>query len=65
MKNAIMVILSCEDQETEKWNYVSPGDVPDWLKDPEAMGRLVGGEILQAAGSDTFYRGEQVEAIPV
>jgi hypothetical protein len=65
MKEAMMVIMSCDDPTNEQWEYVKPEDVPEWLKDPSAMGRLVNGEIIQGAGSDTFYIGEQVEGVKV
>ena len=46
MPEARLTILRSPDGETN-WTPVSPEDVPEWLKAPEVMGRLVNGEMAQ------------------
>ena len=46
MPDARLVILRSANGEDD-WTPVKPEDVPDWLRDPDVMGRLVAGNIAQ------------------
>jgi len=46
MPDARLVILRSANGEDD-WTPVKPEDVPDWLRDPDVMGRLVAGYIAQ------------------
>lgn len=63
MKQAQLVIYKSENGR-DNWKPLSPGEVPDWVKAPEVMGRLVAGEACMDAkigdkGSD-WYRADRV-----
>jgi hypothetical protein len=46
MPDARLIILRSANGEDD-WTPVKPEDVPDWLKDPVVMGRLVAGNMAQ------------------
>lgn len=46
--------------DTEHWTPILPNDVPDWVKEPETMGRLVQGDMAQSNGGG-WYRAEKIE----
>lgn len=63
MKHAMLVIYVSENGRNG-WKPVAPEHVPEWVKAPDVMGRLVAGEQCMDAkvgdrGSD-WYRGEKV-----
>ena len=48
-----MAILKCVGED--QWEPIMPADLPDWIKDPEAIGELAVGAILEHDG--LYYRG--------
>lgn len=69
-KKAVLVILVSHD-EGETWAAVPTKDVPEWLKAPEIIGRIMHGEIAQekgrvlSAASRPWYRAEAVHVAGV
>ena len=63
MKQAMLVVFSSSD-EGKTWEPVHPQEVPEWLKAPEVMGRLVAGDMakndLIATIHPVWYRAEEV-----
>ena len=57
MNLAPMVVYSSKD--TVQWLPVFPGDVPEFLKEPEVMGQLVKGYMAKAPQDDIWYRAER------
>lgn len=59
---AQLVFLSRHpDATAADWAGVLPADVPAWAKDPEVVGRLVGGEEAQDPDTGRWYRAMRVE----
>lgn len=44
---AVFVIWASEDGRTN-WTKVRPDEVPDWVKHPQVLGRLVNGDMCMA-----------------
>lgn len=69
MKTVCALVYSSPDGKTG-WRLVKPGDVPEWVKRPAVMGRLLAGEIAKEnhvglalparLGLDLWYRAERV-----
>lgn len=55
-KTAKAVIFVSEDGDT--WQPVKPYNVPDWLKDPAAMGHMMAGELLEDLNAQKIYKAE-------
>ena len=69
MPEALMIILRSPNGE-DGWTPVKPEDVPDWLKEPDAMGRLVDGYMAQGPvniilpdENRPWYRAQKAEAV--
>lgn len=65
-KKAVLVILVSHD-EGDTWAPVPVEEVPEWLKRPEIVGRIMHGEMVQndgrvlaASHSRPWYRAERV-----
>jgi len=52
-------IVVYESKDGVKWFPVYPCDVPDAIKDPAVMGRMMKGEMAMAPDSDIWYRAEK------
>lgn len=70
MTEAHIVILKSEDGRAH-WHPVTPDQVPEFLKDPDVMGRLVAGEMAQESnglllpdGAKPWYRAATEAEIP-
>jgi hypothetical protein len=73
MKQSAAIVFSSLDGT--EWVAVKPEDVPEWLKDPHIMGRLLQGEIAQHMhgnlalplhlGAHLWYRAERVERLNI
>lgn len=48
-----LAILKCVGED--EWEPIKPSDLPDWIKDPEVIGELTVGAILEHDG--LYYRG--------
>ena len=60
--NGTLIIYSLPDGEND-WQPVKPADVPDWVKDPDNLARLVDGEACSDQTCDpptAWYRAERV-----
>lgn len=58
-KLAVAIVLRSQDPRAvaEDWEPVPPKDVPEFVKDPETMGRLlVHGEIAKEPDGQYWYR---------
>lgn len=56
---AVAIVLRSKDDKApaNEWELVPPEDVPDFVKDPEVMGRLlVDGEVAKLPDGDYWYR---------
>lgn len=50
-----MLIIYRSPDGADAWEPVKTVDVPEWIKSPEVMGRIVNGEVCQnEPGSDWF-----------
>ena len=57
---AMLIIYSSPDGQV--WSPVLPADVPDWLKDPDTIAKLVDGLMCQSPNSGsrtTWFRAER------
>lgn len=59
MKTANLVILRSPDLKA--WEPVLPKNVPEWVKDPEVIGHLVTGHMVQDGNEEVgyWYRAEE------
>lgn len=55
--NAVIFVST----DGDNWSPVKPYNVPKALKDPEAMGYLMAGEIIELADGD-LYKAQKVAA---
>jgi hypothetical protein len=64
---ARLIILRSPDGESD-WTPVMPDQVPEWLKDPVVVGRLVNGEMAQGPSGillpDQFHPWYRAERAP-
>ena len=64
-KRAVLVIYKSANGR-DGWCPVFPADVPEWLKAPEIVGRLVAGEqccdVAQGPAGSDWYRAERIDA---
>jgi hypothetical protein len=56
-KAATIVVYECVGPE--EWKPLKPAEVPDWLKEPEVMGEMVKGWILEGVDGK-FYRAKKL-----
>lgn len=63
MKAAKIIVYHSLD--SEHWTPILPADVPEWVKEPNTMGRLVKGDMAQTNGGGGWYRAEIAEDGPV
>jgi hypothetical protein len=68
MPEAMLVILRSDD-DGETWKPVPTADVPEWLKAPDVVAKLVAGEMAKFAGGIVipdemrpWYRAEKVSS---
>ena len=58
------VVLRSNDPEATEWEVVIPGDVPNWLHDPDVFGEIADGQHSVRNPEDetdeTWYRVESV-----
>lgn len=60
LHEVVLVILRTLDPDGE-WELVRPEDVPDFVKDPATIKRLVAGEICQdETQGPHWYRAEEI-----
>ena len=71
MPDAMMIVYRSPDGEKD-WTMVPPADVPDWVKAPDVMGRLVRGEMARGPINlmlpdemRPWYRVERINETPV
>lgn len=50
LKHAVLVIYQSPNGQ-DNWEPVKPEDVPEWLKKPDVMGRLVNGYTARFEGT--------------
>ena len=70
MAEAMVVVMRSANGE-DGWEPVKPEDVPDWVKEPDCMGRLVAGDMAQGPAEGllvpdevrAWYRAEIVPTI--
>lgn len=66
-RTGLLIILRSED-DGETWFPVEPALVPDWLKEPDVMGRMVAGDMVQqkstilSATVLPWYRAEKMDS---
>lgn len=62
------LIIYCSINGRDVWAPVLPAEVPEWVKDPDIMGRLVAGEmcsdVAEGVTGSLWYRAEKV-SVPV
>ena len=49
-KKQAMLVIMVSDDEKGPFKPVRPEDVPDWVKDPDVLGRMVNGEMCRNEG---------------
>lgn len=59
-KQVNLIIIACE-KGAGKWTPVLPADVPEWVKDPDNIARLVQGYECSKKDEGMRYRGVRVE----
>lgn len=58
MKQAELVIWRSPNGR-DQWQMIKPADVPEWVKHPNVLGRMVAGEMASDVRNDPFwYRAE-------
>lgn len=65
MPEGLLVILRTETpRDDASWKLVLPADVPEWVKEPDNMARLVAGDMCSKPEADEFgwYRAEKVSS---
>lgn len=61
MTQGVLIIYASPNGRDE-WQPVLPADVPEFVKDPDTLGRLVAGEMCcDAETQSLWYRAEQVK----
>lgn len=55
MKLANIVVYQAADG---KWTPILPADTPEWVKEPEVMGDMIAGAIVERDGQ--FFRARKV-----
>lgn len=61
-KVATLVVLHSPD--TEDWKPVMPAETPEWVKEPDVMGRLVAGDMAHREG-EGWYRVQKLADSPL
>lgn len=63
MPEALLIILRSENGR-DGWTAIKNEDVPDWVKDPENIRRMVEGEMCcrPETGDESWYRCEKVSS---
>jgi hypothetical protein len=69
VKLARIVVLCSANLDANVWAPVEPSEVPEFIKEPETMGRLIKGEVCQCsvlghdemADQDLWYRAEKCD----
>ena len=64
MPEALIVVWRSENGR-DPWEPVLPEDVPDWVKDPKRMARMLEGSMIcdptEGESGSAWYRAEKVE----
>lgn len=61
VKLARIVVLCSADLDANVWTPVEPSEVPEFIKEPETMGRLVKGEVCQCSvATSNRYNGDEL-----
>ena len=61
--NLAMLIIYASPDGNAGWTPVLPADVPDWVKDPDTLGKMIAGNACQnpnSASRSTWYRAVRV-----
>lgn len=63
MAEGLLIILRSENGR-DGWTLVKPDEVPEWVKAPDNIARMVDGEICcnPEAGDIGWYRAEKVDS---
>lgn len=60
MKMDLIVVFRSPDGEKD-WQIIAPAEVPEFVKDPDTMGRLMAGDIVRNVDvSQWWYRAEKM-----
>ncbi len=62
MNLAMLIIYASPDGNTG-WIPVLPADVPDWVKDPDILGKMIAGQMCQNPNSvsrTTWYQAKRI-----
>lgn len=59
------IVVYRADTQDGPWEALRSDDIPDWVKNPVCMGRLVRGDMAQNPDDPHWYRADQVRESPI